>query len=149
MNKLYVGNFPYETTENDLTTLFSPHGQVESVKIIFDNFQNRSKGFGFVEMADDQGAEAAIAALNGFEYSGRELRVNHAQERQERAPRGNSRGGGGGGGYQKRGFGGGGGGDRRGGDRGRGGGGGGGRRDSGQRRDRNDRGGGDQNKNRW
>lgn len=91
MKKLYVGNFPYETTEEDLTQLFSQHGTVDSVTIIRDKFDNRSKGFGFVEMSSEEEAEAAIDALNGSEFSGRSIRVDKAQEKR-------SGGGGGGGG---------------------------------------------------
>src|SRR5271154_392572 len=113
--KLYVGNLSYQVDSSELEQLFTAHGQVVSAQIINDRDTGRSKGFGFVEMANDAEAEAAIAALNGHEHSGRALTVNEARPREERG------GGGGGGGY---GGGGGGGGGRRG---GFGGGGGGGR----------------------
>lgn len=118
--KLYVGNLSYEVSSSDLEKLLSPHGQVRSAEVISDRATGRSKGFGFVEMASDSEADAAIAALNGQDYQGRALTVNEARPRAPRA------GGGGGG----RGFGGGGGGGY-GGRGGRGGGGGRGRHDDG------------------
>src|SRR4051812_41585978 len=112
---LYVGNLPFSTTADDLRTAFGEYGTVTSAQVVSDRETGRSRGFGFVEMAD--GAEEAIAALNGAQSQGRSLTVNEAKPREDR-PRG---GGGGGGGY--------GGGGGRGGDRGGyGGGGGGGRR---------------------
>src|SRR6478672_3327856 len=102
--KLYVGNLSYQVDSSELEQLFSQHGQVVSAQIINDRDTGRSKGFGFVEMANDDEAEAAIAALNGQEHGGRALTVNEARPREDRG------GGGGGGGY-----GGGGGGGRRGG----------------------------------
>lgn len=113
--KLYVGNLSYECNDSDLQQLFGQHGSVASAQIISDRESGRSKGFGFVEMASDDEAQAAIAALNGQEYMGRSLTVNEARPKEDR-------GGGGGGGY-----GGGGGGRRGGGGGGYGGGGGGGR----------------------
>lgn len=88
--KLYVGNLNYGTTEDTLRSLFSQHGEVVSVNLITDRYTGESKGFGFVEMASEDEAGAAINALNGREVDGRKLRVDAAQERQ--------RGGGGGGG---------------------------------------------------
>ena len=112
---IYVGNLSWSLTEEDLTNLFSPYGEVTSAKIITDKFNgNRSKGFGFVEMADDEAGKAAIAALNETEMGGRKIIVNESQ------PRENT--GGGGGGFKKRSFGGGGGGNRGGGGYGGGGG---------------------------
>ena len=108
--KLYVGNLTYDTTEDNLVELFSEYGEVLSAQIIIDRDTNRSKGFGFVEMAD--GADEAANALNGQDFKGRNLTVNEARPREDR-------GGGGGGG--RGGYGGGGGG--RGGNRGGGGGG--------------------------
>jgi len=116
-SKLYVGNLPYTATSTDLEQLFGQHGAVQSAEVISDRETGRSKGFGFVQMASDDEAQAAIAALNGQDFGGRNLTVNEAKPREDR-PRG---GGGGGGGY-----GGGGGGGRSGGG-GYGGGGGGGR----------------------
>jgi RNA recognition motif-containing protein len=104
--KLYVGNLDYTVNDADLQQLFAQHGSVQSAQVIQDKMTGRSKGFGFVEMATDDEAKAAIEALNGKEYSGRPLTVNEAKPREERGGRG---GGGGGGG---RGFGGGGGGGR-------------------------------------
>ena len=132
---IYVGNLPYTATEEDITGLFAEYGPVERVKIITDRDTGRSKGFGFVTLGDQSQLNAAIEALNGYDYQGRELRVN-ASEPKEFKPRTGGggggyqdrRGGGGGGGYQdRRGGGGGGGRGGYGGDR-RGGGGGGNRR---------------------
>ena len=117
--KLYVGNLSYDVDSSALEQMFSPHGSVQSAQIINDRDTGRSKGFGFVEMADDQEAEAAIAALNGQQHNGRALTVNEARPREDR--------GGGGGGGGRGGYGGGGGGGRSGGGGYGGGGGGGGR----------------------
>jgi RNA recognition motif-containing protein len=109
--KLYVGNLPYNTTNDELVEVFSQYGQVSSAQVMMDRDTNRSRGFAFVEMAD--GADQAIAGLNGAEFQGRTLTVNEARPREER-PR-NSGGGGrprsggyGGGGYGGGGYGGGG-----------------------------------------
>jgi RNA recognition motif-containing protein len=97
--KLYVGNLGYDVTEADLTQLFSQHGSVTSSAVITDRDTGRSKGFGFVEMSTDAEAQAAIAALNGQEHSGRALTVNEAKPRPEGGKgRGGFGGGGGGGG---------------------------------------------------
>ena len=120
--KLYVGNLPYSATEDGLKTHFSSAGSVASVKIIIDRETGRSKGFGFVEMESDDGAQSAVSQLDGQEYEGRSLRVSEAKPQPERESRGGGGGFGGGGG--RGGFGGGG---NRGGDRGGRGGGGGGR----------------------
>jgi cold-inducible RNA-binding protein len=101
---LYVGNLPFGTTTDDLRDLFAQYGSVKSSQVVMDRETGRSRGFGFVEMND--GAEAAIEALNGKDFQGRSLAVNEARPREER-PRG---GGGGGGGYRGGGGGGGGGG---------------------------------------
>jgi RNA recognition motif-containing protein len=90
--KLYVGNLGYGLTDNDLVTLFGAHGIVESAQVIMDRDTGRSKGFGFVEMKTDQEAQAAIAALNGQESSGRALTVNEARPRTEGGSRGGSGG---------------------------------------------------------
>ncbi len=117
--KLYVGNLPYSATEDGLKNHFASAGSVASVKIIIDRETGRSKGFGFVEMESDDGAQSAVSQLDGQEYEGRSLRVSEAKPQPERE----SRGGGFGGGRSGGGFGGGG--NRGGGDRGgRGGGGG-------------------------
>jgi RNA recognition motif-containing protein len=91
--RIYVGNLSYQTTENDITTLFEQVGQVDSVSIITDRDTGRSKGFAFVEMANED-AEKAIAQFNGTEVNGRALTVNEARPREERS---GSRGGYGGG----------------------------------------------------
>jgi len=130
--KLYVGNLSYTVDSSELEQLFAQHGQVVSAQIINDRDTGRSKGFGFVEMATDQEATAAVAALNGQQHNGRALTVNEARPREERAGGGGGRGGYGGGGGRG-GYGGGGGGGGRG---GYGGGGGGGRGDRGDRGNR-------------
>ncbi len=84
---LYVGNFPYTTTEDQLRELFAEHGTVESVRIIADRNTGMSRGFGFVDMATEEEAEAAIAALNGTDYNGRALKVNVSRPREERPRR--------------------------------------------------------------
>lgn len=90
--KLYVGNLSYGVTDSDLSTMFSAHGNVQSAQVIMDRDTGRSKGFGFVEMSNDQEANAAIAALNGQDSGGRALTVNEARPRAE----GGRSGGGGG-----------------------------------------------------
>ena len=115
--KLYVGNLPYSMSGSDLQAMFSAYGTVTGAQVIEDRETGRSKGFGFVEMASDQEAQAAITGLNGQDQNGRPLTVNEARPREDR-------GGGGGGG---RGYGGGGGGGGYGGGGGGGYGGGGGR----------------------
>ena len=90
--KLYVGNLPFSTTEAELRQAFEKHGQVESVAVIMDRETGRPRGFAFVEMADANGAAAAMQSLDGREFGGRALRVNEANERPPRS-------GGGGGGY--------------------------------------------------
>jgi RNA recognition motif-containing protein len=105
--KLYVGNLTYGVTDSDLQTMFAPHGNVQSAQVIMDRDTGRSKGFGFVEMSNDQEAQTAIQALNGKEVDGRALTVNEARPKTEGGGRGGS--GGGRGGYG----GGGGGGGRR------------------------------------
>jgi RNA recognition motif-containing protein len=115
--KIYVGNLPWRATDEQLSQLFGAHGEVIDARIITDRETGRSRGFGFVTMAQADAAQNAINALNGHSLEGRSLVVNEAREQQ---------GGGGGGGF-RRGGGGGGGGERRGGGGygGRGGGGGG------------------------
>jgi len=110
--KLYVGNLPYSFAGSDLENLFSEYGEVAYVSVISDRETGRSRGFGFVEMANDQDATAAIDALNGFDCDGRKLVVNEARERENRPGGG---GGGGGRGGDRGGYRGGGGGGNRGG----------------------------------
>lgn len=117
---IYVGNLPLGLTEEDLKTAFEAYGQVETVKVIKDNYTGESKGFGFVEMPNNSEAQAAINGLNDKEFKGKTLKVSTARPRTES----NRSGGGYGGGGRQGGFGGG----RQG---GYGGGGGGGRQGSG------------------
>lgn len=98
--RLYVGNLAYSVGDSELRQLFSEHGAVQSAQVIMDRDTGRSKGFGFVEMANDGEANAAISALHGREINGRPLTVNEARPKEER-------GGGGGGGGGGRGYGGG------------------------------------------
>jgi RNA recognition motif-containing protein len=116
--KLYVGNLSFQTSEDELRDLFSQHGDVASVSLVMDRETGRPRGFGFVEMPDDAQAQAAISAINGQNFMGRDLTVNEARPK---TGGGGFGGGGGGGGGRRGGFGGGGGGG------GYGGGGGGGR----------------------
>jgi RNA recognition motif-containing protein len=104
--KLYVGNLPYSVSDSDLQQLFGQHGNVVSAQVIMDRDTGRSKGFGFVEMASDAEAQAAIDALNGQQHDGRALTVNEARPKPEG---GGGRGGYGGGGGGRGGYGGGGG----------------------------------------
>ena len=77
--KLFVGNLSFQTTESDITTAFESFGPIESVSIITDRDSGRSKGFGFVVMGDESGADKAIAQLNGSQLGGRALTVNEAK----------------------------------------------------------------------
>ena len=120
---IYVGNLSWTMTDDDLMNLFTQYGTVSSAKILKDKMNGRSKGFGFVEMEDDEAAKTAIANLNETEVQGRKLIVNESQPRQEGDFKKRSFGGGGGGGYKKGGGGGYGGGGNRGGGGGYGGGG--------------------------
>ncbi len=114
---IYVGNLPYTATEGDVSGLFAAFGPVERVKIITDRETGQSKGFAFVTLGDQSQLNAAIEALNDYDYNGRALRVNASEPKESRPS------GGGGGGYGGGGGGGYGGGDRRGGGGGGGGGG--------------------------
>jgi RNA recognition motif-containing protein len=84
---IYVGNLPYNLTDDDLRAAFSEFGEVSSVNIIMDKMSGQSKGFGFVEMPDDSAAEEAIEALNESALNGRNIKVNQARPRGERSPR--------------------------------------------------------------
>ena len=97
--KLYVGNLSFQTTESELDDLFAQAGEVESVRIITDRDTGRSRGFGFVEM-NEENAEKAISQFNGQELDGRALTVNEARPQANRGGRGVG-GGGGGGGYSR------------------------------------------------
>ena len=99
--RLYVGNLPFSTTEDTLHAMFSEKGQVTSAKLIMDKFSGRSKGFGFIDMVNDNEAEEAINTLNNFESDGRKLVVNEARPMEKREGgfnRGGAGGAGGGGG---------------------------------------------------
>ncbi|MCR9216632.1 MAG: RNA-binding protein [bacterium] len=101
--KIYVGNLPFSSSENDVRDLFAEHGQVSDVAIIMDRDTGRPRGFGFVEMPSDSEASEAINKLNGYDLGGRQLNVNEAKPREDRGG-GGGRGGygggrGGGGGY--------------------------------------------------
>jgi RNA recognition motif-containing protein len=88
---IYVGNLPYSVTDSDLRETFAQYGSVDQVNLITDKFSGESKGFGFVEMANNTEADAAIKALNGTDYKGRNITVNQAKPKSDRP-----RGGGGG-----------------------------------------------------
>lgn len=120
MKKLYIGNLSFQTTESGLTSVFEKYGPIASCTIIKDRMTNESKGFGFVELENDESADSAINELNGQELDGRQMKVNEARPKEDRPSggggggfRGGGRSGGGGGGRS-----GGGGGFRGGGDRG-------------------------------
>ena len=106
---IFVGSLPFKLSEDELREQFEKFGEVASVKIINDKFTGRSKGFGFVEMPDDDSANKAIEGLNGSEVGGRKIVVNQSEER-KREDRGERRGGGvgynrggnSGGGYNRR-----------------------------------------------
>ena len=95
VKKIYVGNLSYDTTDATLRTLFSAHGTVSSATVLSDRETGRSRGFGFVEMENDNEAMAAIQALNGKSVDGRSLNVNEAKPREPRAGGGGGGGGGG------------------------------------------------------
>jgi cold-inducible RNA-binding protein len=107
-NKLYVGNLPYSVRDEDLQQSFGQFGAVTSAKVMMERDTGRSKGFGFVEMASDAEAQAAVNGMNGQSLGGRSVVVNEARPMEARPPRTGGFGGGGG-------YGGGGGGDRSGG----------------------------------
>jgi RNA recognition motif-containing protein len=99
---IYVANIPFKATDSDLKELFQQHGEVSSAKIVMDKLTNRSRGFGFVEMADSNAAKEAIKGLNGFSFQGKDLVVNEARPKTD-SPRGGGYGNReGGGGFNKR-----------------------------------------------
>ena len=112
---IFVGSLPFQLEEADLKELFEAYGEVSTVKIIIDRESGRSKGFGFVEMPDDEAAQLAITGLNGSDVRGRSIAVSQAEDKKPRDSRGGGGGGyggnrgGGGGGYSKDSRGGGGG----------------------------------------
>ncbi|OGR52178.1 MAG: RNA-binding protein [Elusimicrobia bacterium GWA2_62_23] len=107
--RIYVGGLPFKTTEEEMNTLFSGYGAVTSAKLITDKYSGQSRGFGFVEMPNDEEANAAMEKLNGSDFGGRKLTVNEARPMEarprsggfggDRGGRGGDRGGRGGGGY--------------------------------------------------
>ena len=84
---IFVASLPFSTDDQDLRELFEPFGEVDSAKVIFDRDRNRSKGFGFVEMADDASAQTAISELNESSFEGRDLVVKVAEDRPQRRER--------------------------------------------------------------
>jgi RNA recognition motif-containing protein len=101
-SKIYVGGLPYAVTDQQLSDLFAPFGAVQSARVITDKYSGQSRGFGFVEMATSQEAQAAISALNGTQMGGRTLTVNEAKPQEPRmGGAGGARGGGGGGGFAR------------------------------------------------
>jgi RNA recognition motif-containing protein len=84
---IFVASLPFSTDDQDLRELFEPFGEVDSAKVIFDRDRNRSKGFGFVEMADDASAQTAISELNESSFEGRDLVVKVAEDRPQRSER--------------------------------------------------------------
>ena len=93
MKKIYVGNFSFHMTENELRALFEPYGSIESASVATDRETGRSRGFGFVQMANDAEAEKAMAALNGKDSGGRALTVNEARPQAPRSAFGGGSGG--------------------------------------------------------
>lgn len=86
VKSIYVGNIPFGATEDEIRNMFAQYGEVQSIKFINDRETGRFRGFGFVEM-NEEDAKAAITALNGAQMGGRSLRINEAQERGTRPPR--------------------------------------------------------------
>ncbi len=99
---IYVANIPWKASEEELKALFTEYGEVDSAKIITDKFTQRSRGFGFVEMKDDDAARRSINELNGKDFMGKNLVVNEARPREDRGSGGGGNRGGGGGGYGRR-----------------------------------------------
>jgi len=92
MKSVFVGNLNFQTTEADLTALFQPFGQVGRIHVVTDRETGRARGFAFVEMPNDTEAAKAIAALDGTEVGGRNLKINEARPKSERPPRSSSGG---------------------------------------------------------
>ena len=86
-SKIYVGNINFDTSEDQLSQLFSQYGTVSKADVVMDKYSGRSRGFGFVEMDDAEAAKAAISALDGYQLDGRALRVNEAQSKSRRDDR--------------------------------------------------------------
>ncbi|MBM3442229.1 MAG: RNA-binding protein [Bacteroidetes bacterium] len=107
---IYVSNLSYNVQDEDLRGFFEEYGEVSSAKVIMDKFTNKSRGFGFVEMSDNESAQKAIRELDGATVEGRAIKVSEARPREERSGGGGNFGGGGGG--NRRPYGGGGGGNR-------------------------------------
>lgn len=103
MKNLFVGNLPFNSTEDALRTHFAQFGEIRQVRIMTDRDTGKPRGFAFVEMANDEEADKAIAALNGKEFEGRPLTVNEARPRPDRGAGGRSGGGGYGGGRRREG----------------------------------------------
>lgn len=101
---IFVGSLPFSLSDSELRGYFEKYGEVSSVKIITDKFSGKSKGFGFVEMPDDEQAQKAIDELHGYEISGRAIVVNKAEERKDNPRKGGFGGGDSRGGYNKGGF---------------------------------------------
>jgi RNA recognition motif-containing protein len=120
MKNIYIGNLDFSTTDQDIRMLFEPFGAVDNINLIRDQFSGQPRGFGFVEMANDQEAERAIQELNGQQVGNRNITVNEARPKTERSGGGGGRGRSGGGGGYGRSSGGGGGYGRSGGGGGRG-----------------------------
>ncbi len=99
-SRLFVGNLPYQTMDNDLQEYFAAAGVVTSVNVMLDKFTGKSRGFAFVEMSTAEEANKAVEMFHNKEFQGRQLTVNVARPREDRPPRSGGGGGGGGGGYR-------------------------------------------------
>ena len=99
---IYVSNLSFNIQDGDLRDFFAPYGEVSSAKVIMDKFTGKSKGFGFVEMGDDEAARKAIAELDNGVVDGRTIKVMEARPKEDRPARNNSFGNNNGGGYKKR-----------------------------------------------
>ena len=105
MKNLFVGNLSFQTTEDELRSIFEPYGEITRLQVMTDRDTGRSRGFAFVELSDEDEAAKAITELNGKELDGRALNVNEARPKPERSgPRGGGGGGGGGGGRGRGGY---------------------------------------------